>query len=228
MALASDQFLSYWEEKPSLWAAIYTFNIAPATYIHPSHWPAGLLSYSIEAILKDPKAEASLSQWILEEHKLKGEFLSDFEAEYRRIALLEPKTLQKLFLFMGTALNHERIAKILSKNERQILESQLGADAYRFGLKQAPLMIGPKAPWMPIISNEKPLFEIVLESALQAFQMVFAQAEYGIKKRIELKLPSALQWQWNPSVPDATIASAFRFTKRILTKISEPKALTLI
>lgn len=226
MALSSDLFLGYWQENPRLWTAIYHFNTALASYTHPSHWPERITSETIQTLLAHSRTEGHLSEWLLETHKLQGSFLSDFEDLKRRLPLLDAKILQKLFLYVGAALNHQKIIKVLSKNERQALKTQLGEDVYRFGIKEAPLMIGNQASWMPTDNPTQEIFESVLSSAIAVFEMIFSEAEYGIKKRIELKLPAALTWTWPQDIPKEQSDRAFQFVQRLLKKLFHPQEIS--
>lgn len=228
MALSSDLLINYWEENPTLWDAIYQFNTSVASYTHPSHWPEAIPAKTINELLAHDRTKNDLSQWLLETHKLQDSFLSDFENAKHRLSLLDAKVLQKIFLYIGSALNQHKISKILSKNEREMLESQLGRDVFRFAIKEAPLMLGHTSAWVILENDQSEIFESVLHAAMKIFEMIFAQAPYGVKKRIELKLPAALQWAWPTNVSEEDSNRAFQLIRRFLKKLFDPKDIALI
>ena len=129
---------------------------------------------------------------------------------------------------MGAALNQQKIAKILSKHERELLESQLGQDVFRFAVKEAPLMISKQNSFGIVENHQGEIFESVLHSAMKIFEMIFTQAAYGVKKRIELKLPAALQWTWPADISEEDSNRAFQLTRRFLKKLFTPQDIALI
>ncbi len=226
MTEVGHHLLGYLKEHPLFFGKVYTFNLCPATYAHVSHWPATLSRASMEAALESPRASQRLSHWLLEKESIAGTFVEDFSEAPRQLALLDASIIQRLFLYTGAALLHERIAHVVAREARQALESQLGADIYSFAVRRASLMIGQRPELPALAESGEDLFSDVLSVAQRCFEACFSGSEMAFKARFRLKLPAALEWQWGSVSTPETAAQAWAFLKRLLSREVDPDALS--
>ncbi len=214
------------KERPALFRRVYAFNYCPEDYVHPSHWPQNLKTEWVHAVSNCSLAKKKLAFWLLQKQGVWGTFVDNFEKEPLWLALLEASQIQELFLYGGAALMHQRISQVVSREERQALEAQLGSHIYTFALKRASLMLGS----LPSVLAEKEalqdLFEGVLHAACALFEACFSAADKALKMRFALKLPMSLEWDWDKSYSDDVALKAWQFLKRLLLREIDSDALS--
>lgn len=205
-------------QDPQSWSVIYTFNQKCATYAHPSHWPQNLKPQIIQKLINWPKSCYLLSEYLLQSLQAQGSYIEDFSTEIAHFALIDTTKLQKLFLYSGAGLWHERLSRILSKEKRQLLESQITKDVYEFALKKAPLTLGKKPPFLFFNTPTEDLYEDIIMASQRLFEGALYNTPYALRARIAFKLPAAIRWDWTTPVEDSTQTLSWNFLKRILLK----------
>jgi len=214
-------FFDLREHHPDLFQMAYIFNCMPALYVHSSYWPTAFKKEHIRILLANRHTQAALSALVLEQAGIAGTFVEDFSCPAWRLALFPPRIIQKLFLYVGAALCHERIRAVVEKDQQKALKTQLGEDIYHFAVKGAALVINPHIQ-LPA-QEDQDLFSHILKTAQQALALHFAGAPLGLTVRFALKLPAALKWEWIKSNTHPSSAGASSLIQKILIRHIAPE-----
>ena len=115
---------------------IAQFNLLPSIELHPDHRP-GYAPAPLWEARAGGGAHRHLSAHILALERLEGDWVTAFETRERRLALLGWRTLERLIVLTGIALNAHWIATQIDRSEVAALRTRLGRDNYAFAVGRA-------------------------------------------------------------------------------------------
>lgn len=167
------------------------FNFLPIRYIHSS-WLNTLPHADLLVKMRNnKKLEYSLSQYILDQSKLSNKYIFDIPKDIETIAFMDAPDLSKLVIYLGVCLNVNNLTSLIEKNSIHNVKSVIGEEAFLFGIKRAPYLLGIKSVIRkPEISPQ--LGEYIIACGSYYFLSILSQHAPEISKRIIWKLPS--QW----------------------------------
>lgn len=90
---------------------VWTFNLAPATYCHPSWLPPGLP----DSESRHGDGDRYLNHWLLASYRLGERFSFDFENPLRRLVLLDCEALERVSLVFGLLSKVGALRKTLDR-----------------------------------------------------------------------------------------------------------------
>jgi hypothetical protein len=160
---------------------IAQFNLLPSIELHPDH-RAG---YAPAPLWEARGAHRHLSARILAVERLEGDWVTAFETRERRLALLGWRTLERLIVLTGSALNAQWIATQIDRSEVAALRTGLGRDNYAFAVGRARFL-GLSTAW-PAPRGGSPLEWI--RRAGRAYILACASGQpRSLVRRLELRL----------------------------------------
>lgn len=211
------------ERDDNLFAQIYNFNQLISKYIEPTHvvdFP-NLAKYW-DGFKKIKRVQKNLSALLLKYFNLENKTFYGFEDPRLRIALLDVHTLNNLLLYTGAVLYSERISKIILKKDLLLLKESIGEEIYFFATKKASLLIG-FAPKINLITDTPISKETLLEAGKETLQICLAQEDPGLTKRLILKFPKNISWNFEVPVSEEQKTKAWNFLYKILIKEVNPE-----
>ena len=176
---------------PSLPALTLSFNLAPVGYVHESWYenlPHGELCKTLAG---HPKARGRISQFLLQTLGLEGRYFCDFREPRMRLALLPPKLLESLFLYVGATLRNAEFRNELDGTTISLLRQVLGSDVMEYATKRVPLLGSvPAFSYEPDLSNDLRLRLVQIGAVYSLSAAAAQQSAYA--GRLVLKLPHRL------------------------------------
>jgi hypothetical protein len=197
-------------QPPALFALVQQFNLAPATYVDASWLPRDWLPQfeRLRGAMHTRTAQA-LSRWLLTQHALADEFDFDFGAKDKRLALLDGPAFQKLARYLGLAVHARSLRGVVQRAARNVLMQRIGADAYEFLLRSAPV-IDAGAGAQRIDPAAADLEVKLLETGSRCLLEALPDSAHAAKRRAQLKLPRSASSNAGASEPQAAV------TRRLL------------
>ena len=126
------------EAPPSLAALSLDFNLAPVKYLHDSWYAVLPQGEFCRRLLGHGRARAHVSRYLLESLGLERRFYDAFETPRSRLALLEPRLLETLFLYVGAALRSAEFRRELNGTRVAMLRRALGGNLLDYATKRVP------------------------------------------------------------------------------------------
>lgn len=210
------------EREDSLFKLIYEFNVELGNYVDPSHIKDESLNKFFPLIRSSSKGRRRLSEYLLKQFGFQDKYCYHFEEPRMRLALVDENTLNKLLQFAGAALFAEHIQKVVMKQKLEAFRTDVGADLYYFISKRA-LLLKAFMPKLVVAEKELPAKEDIFEAGKLCFEYCFSNDPEELLKRLMLKFPVTVQWQFNRQEGEMYKTACWRYLERILTKEIEPK-----
>lgn len=205
------------------------FNFAPVTYVHDS-WYENLPQGQICSYLAtQPSGRSHVSQHLLENRGVSKRFFNDFKEPRARLALLETRYLEDLFLYVGALLRNTEFRNELDGKRILTLRKFLGPAVLEYATKRAPFAGPvPHFPYEPEIDNNPRLRLIQIGAVYSVSPRASANPAY--LQRLALKLPQRISTSLLTDLPQAAGAPEDtglpKITRRILKEML-PKWLPL-
>lgn len=206
-----------------LFLTIYRFNETPSEYVEKSHiLSIPYLASHWEELSSIRRVQEKLSRFLLKHFNLENQPFYQFEDPRLRIALLDRSTLNELLLHAGAVIYSERISKVVMKKDVLALKESIGDNMYFFAAKKASLLTGfaPKVnlPEEGTLITNNALFE----AGKQCLQMCLVHEDERLLKRLVLKFPNDIQWDFSSLVAEEQKTKAWNYLHRILIKEVKP------
>ncbi len=198
------------------------FNRVPSRYLHDSWANSWIPSTVYERLKASKRAEKRLSEQILAYFDLNSDFIYDFEDPLRRLALLPPALLDRLVFFCGIAVNAPQIAKVVARDTLKSLKSNIGADAYRFALRKAAFLVGPKAFSSPSSACFEDFNAHARLCGLKCLEASFHNQPHALTARVALKFPRWQSPEFNNRVSPDDQKRSWLLLKKVLVYEVEP------
>lgn len=205
---------------PDLFRVIFDFNRRPQYWLHPEVVSALPEAPVVKALSQSGHGQGHLSAWLLGVFRLNDcEAVWDFQEPRRRLALLAPATLARLACHAGAALCWPRLAAIIGKQQIQEIKATLGEEAHSFALRRARLIV-PEAETLNLDPGAV-LSQHVLTAGWNLLAAAAGDEAEGIRRRLSLKLPPAVQekinWTTEPDQRDCAWKRVRQISREVLT-----------
>lgn len=168
----------------------FGFNLAPAGYLHETWFtnlPHGDVCQTLSAY---PRAQGQLSRYLLGTLKLDTRFFHDFSEPRARLALLDGKLLESLFLYVGAALRANEFRNVLDGARIADLRRALGNGPLDYAIKRGSFSgTLPQFPYEPKLRD--PRLRLLQIGAVYSVSPR-AAADPAYLGRLALKLPHRL------------------------------------
>jgi hypothetical protein len=168
---------------------IHAFNRYPGGYAHASWLEARIDTGHFETLRKSRRGMRGLSRVLLRQNNLHDKFCYDFSAPVLRLALLPPDLLGKLTLFYGLAVNHRQLAEMVGRQTLTAVKQQVGASAYQFAVKRAPLILGAEPAGQRSWDGQGEFGVFAAQIGVAFFLSLFHEAPLAVTLRLVLKFP---------------------------------------
>ena len=206
------------EEQRSLFELVCSFNFNVAEYVHTSQLEGIIAKDLLDLISKRQGLHGDVAKVLLSHFGLEASPCFDFTSPRRRLALVGEVTLQKLYFYVGAALFHERITRIISKEELNKLRENLGKNVYFFAIKRAPFLVADKPKLAALEAPTKDVFVDIIRAAEECFSCCFSGDPESVTRRFALKFPKKLTWHFDKNYSNEEREAAWAFVHRILIK----------
>ncbi len=206
-----------------LFQTIYQFNEIISEYVEKSHiLSIPYLANQWDYLVSLDRLKKKLSQLLLKHLNLENQPFYQFEDPRLRIALLDRSILDNLLIHAGAVIYSERISKIVMKKDVLALKDSIGDDMYFFAAKKASLLMG-FAPRIALPAEGTSITkDSLFEAGRQCLQMSLVHEDERLLKRLVLKFPKEIQWDFISLVPEEQKTKAWNFLYRILVKEVKP------
>lgn len=205
-----------------LFLTIYRFNEMISEYVEKSHVSIPYLANQWDYLVSLERLQKKLSRLLLKHFNLENQPFYQFEDPRLRIALLDRSTLDNLLIHAGAVIYSERISKLVMKKDVLALKESIGDDMYFFAAKKASLLTG-FAPRVMLPEESTPITKDALfEAGKQCLQMSLVHEDERLLKRLVLKFPKEIQWDFLSLVAEEQKTKAWNYLYRILVKEVKP------
>lgn len=208
------------EGNHGLFHLIHDFNHYPVNYVHPSHLINFVQEPLLSKIQKSQRASYMLSQRVLELIGVSRDFFYDFSDVRLRLALIDPATLNRLYLVAGAACCSDQITHVIDRDSLRYLKEHLGEDLYRFAIKRAPLLVTEeqKPKMHHMYGSVEAIFQNVLSSGQACFELCLAGEPKALLNRFMLKFEDSFRWNFVQAVSPKQREAAWSLLHRLLTR----------
>jgi hypothetical protein len=208
------------EGNHGLFHLIHDFNHYAINYAHPSHF-VNLVQGPVLAKIQASRAGSyMLSKRMLELVGVSRDFFYDFSEHRLRIALMDPATLNNLYLYAGTACCADQIAHVIDRDGLRYLKEHLGEELYGFALKRSQMLITeelkPRIRYM--YGSVEAVFQNVYAAGQACFEFCLSGEPKSLINRFALKFDDTIRWNFNQAVSDNQRESAWHLLHRLLIK----------
>lgn len=210
------------KREDALFRLMYEFNVELGSYIEPSHLKEASLQKHLSLIKNSKRGERRLSEYLLNQFKLRSHDWYHFEEPRIRLALVDGQVLNKLLQMAGAALFGERIHKVITKQKLETFKTDVGPDLYYFISKRS-LLLKALMPKIQVPEKELPTKEDIFQAGKLCFEYCFSNEPEAFLKRLTLKFPNSIQWKFNHPDSAGLKTNCWRYLERILIKEIEPK-----
>lgn len=208
--------------RDSLFSLIHQFNFGISGYIDQSHIQEPFLKKYWAKIAASSRVRKKLSHYLLLLWGLQDQVHYNFEEPRLRLALLDPKTFERLLVYAGAALYAERIAKIIAKKDVQALMESVGSEVYFFAAKRAPLLYSLR-PNVPLVEGNTFTRENFFQAGKQCLEMCFSGESKALLERLKMKFPAEVEWVFRSEADEGKKTKAWNYLHRLLVKEVEPQ-----
>lgn len=210
----------------TLFFRVHQFNLLPTRYIHGSWLQdiAGAMQADIRSIWKkNPRAEKQCAALIIKTF-CEG-FIYDFSDAVRRVVLLPGTELARLLVYAGLAIHADSIMQSLSGRYIKALSNAFGPYAYEFAVTRAPLLTGSRRFdfLKPHRTAMDPQPGDILESGRRCLQVCLEGAPAPLVRRLCLKFPRHLVWDFTGRSNDAVKMTCRRLIQKIMKMELRPQ-----
>lgn len=203
-----------------LFSRMYGFNYKLAEYVHPSHLvDDDGVKEVMERVKGIRRVEGKLSEYLLKRLGFEGIGYFGFEDPRLRLALMEPEVLMKLLMYAGAGYYSSKISKVIKKEKLLYLKEGLGEEIYFFATKRAAL-VRALAPSIDVEGEGSR--EDVFMAGKRVLEICLADEHSKILRRLELKFPAGMKWDFGISVREEEKTRAWQYLQRLLFKEIEP------
>lgn len=211
------------KREDKLFLTIYRFNEMISEYVEQSHvMKVPGLGEQWMKLMGVGRIQEKLSRLLVKYFDLENRPFYGFEDPRLRVALLDNSTLYELLISAGAVIYSERISKVVMKKDVLALKESIGEDMYFFASKKASLLTG-FAPRVELPGEENAITKQALfEAGRQCLQMCLAQEDDRLLKRLVLKFPSDIKWDFEAGVMEEQKTKAWNYLYRILIKEVKP------
>ncbi len=177
------------------------FNLAPAGYLHESWRPTLPHGEIYQALSDRPQAGRRLSRYLIDTFDLGAAFYDDFSEPRARLALLDGKYLESLFLYVGAALRSAELRNQLDGSKIATLRRVVGAGPLDYATKRTSFAgAPPDFSYEPEISEPRLRF-MQIGAAYSISPRASAETSY--LTRLALKLPHGMSKSLKADLPAA-------------------------
>jgi hypothetical protein len=164
------------------------FVFFPNRYIHES-WRAGMMQEPVWAMLAAcERIEGRLAAFVSERAGLATPDTFSLGQPQARFCLLPGAAILKVAQRIGLTLNAARFGKVIDGKIVARLRRELGADAYEFALRRAPLITTQTDPLAPDLASEAPLGGALERSGINYIGLALQGVAPELRARFRLKL----------------------------------------
>ncbi|MEM9045810.1 MAG: SctK family type III secretion system sorting platform protein [Pseudomonadota bacterium] len=205
------------------------FNFAPVTYVHDSWFESLPQGQVCRHLATKSSGRSSVSQHLLENRGISKKFFYDFKEPRSRLALLETKYLEDLFLYVGALLRNAEFRNELDGKRILTLRKFLGPSVLEYATKRAPFA-GPVPDfhYEPDIDGN-PRLRLIQIGAVYSISPR-ASSDPAYLQRLALKLPQRISTSLLTDLPHSAgepeDTSLPKITRRIVREML-PKWLPL-
>ena len=180
---------------PGMTEAVMVFNFLPATYVDPSWIDAPEPWRDRLACLKAPAARQVLSDWLLAQHGVAGDFDFDFSCIEKALFLQDAGDLLRLAALMGLLRQRGEVRKMAAGGILPRLDTELGNDSLAWVLARLP-----DADFLPpseyaIDYDEKPLMPQFAACGIPCLVGLVMPQSRAVAVRARLKFARHLLYQ---------------------------------
>ena len=174
---------------------------------------------------------ASLLHWLQErpsvlrsavERKNQMNGFWDFAEESRRLALLDPDTLNRLGLVTGVALHAPDIACVLRRDEVLALRRELGNEMYQYALFRGRYELGSVRRFFNAQEDGVPLGQLCLLHGVMALRLLAEDWPRELGQRFDVRLPHLHAEMKVPALDRRSRDELWRAVKKLLLKEVAP------
>lgn len=198
------------------------FAFFPHRRLHSS-WRDELLADPWWQLLAgSERSEGRLAAFVTERLSLGALSPDGFETPQARFCLMPGDTVLKVALRLGLALNAARLVKVIDGRLVARIRHELGAEAYEFALKRAPLITTQVDPLATPPADETALGGQLERSGINYIGLSLAALPSELRERFAIGLPKAHATYLRVPRGEVEPATAWQAVRKIVREV-EPE-----
>jgi hypothetical protein len=171
---------------------IFEFNWMPVNYIDNSWLTIWVNEEALGKIKKQHMAMNTLNEFIFDNLGIMGEVEeNEYLTPISQLLLLPSDDLKKIVLFLGVALNHQQIRKIICGSQQKKIRACLGEKAYMFGMSRASFLFENDLLYevfgSKYLLQENNIYNEIMQSGFELLAILTKDLSDAIKSRLVLK-----------------------------------------
>lgn len=198
------------------------FLFFPNRYIHES-WRADLMPAPVWDLLADcERTEGRLASFVLNRTGLSLPAGAAFDSPQARFCLLPWDAILRIAQRTGLVLNAARFGKMIDSKLVARIRRDLGAEAYEFALRRAPLITTQSDPLAPDLAGNAPLGAELERSGINYIGLALTGVAPELRARFRLKLPKSHATVFNAPQGDTAPEAAWQVVRKVVRE-AEPQ-----
>jgi hypothetical protein len=198
------------------------FLFFPNRYLHDS-WRADLMPAPVwELLAACERTEGRLASFVLNRTGLSLPAGAAFDSPQARFCLLPCDVVLRIAQRTGLVLNAARFGKVIDSKLVARIRRDLGAEAYEFALRRAPLITTQSDPLAPDLAGEASLGAELERSGINYIGLALSGIAPELRARFRLKLPKSHATVFNAPQGDTAPEAAWQVVRKVVRE-AEPQ-----
>jgi type III secretion protein K len=168
------------------------FNLHPEEDLHPSWLPADWRARHRLAALRSEAGRAVLSDWLRASGRVPAGFDTAFDAEHKRLALLDARSLRLLAAYCGLGVHLPLWRQRGIGAELRRLARRLGPDAPAYVQQRMPQLQAFAMNPQPLLQRPRGAGRVVMRRGARLLLGLLQAEDAPAAERARLKLPRRL------------------------------------
>lgn len=203
------------------------FVFFPNRYVHES-WRAELLQEPLwDLLAKSGRTEGRLARFVTDRAGLTLSGSIAFDSPAARFCLLPWPAVHKVAQRVGLVLNAARFGKVIDGRLVARIKRDLGAEAYDFALRRAPLITTQTDPLAPDLAADTPLGEPLERSGINYIGLALAGVAPELRARFRLRLPKVHATLLDAPQGETPPEAAWQVVRKVVREV-EPRWSALV
>ena len=203
-------------DRPQLLAMIVRFHLVSPDFVHPGRAPDWLMAEVVREAAGTRRGWRRLCKELCQWANLAGDGFVDFRPVYRRFALLDFASLDRLVSLAGAVRLGRRLAKIVRRDELREIKNAIGHEAFEFARQRAGFVADELAiDSLPAEVNP----EVVKQLGWEQVAGCFSGDDARLTDRLLLKLPPDWTLPSSPAPPAIQRKATALFRRLLVTEV---------